>query len=218
MKTQVVGRILTGEETKTPQQHRSTSKRGTSFGAPTPSPLFSLTSYTPWSVQATYSSGKSFKKLPSRSAIQKRNPSGPARPTLSKNCPNNPWRVISAPSCYTYNHAEGSFTNGRGCTWTPHYFRFCQSQQTFERASKNELLEFKPSRRNISQSQDYLKPTKSWIWNDQPPPQESKKRETFTHLMKSPYLREHTDSSMSSYSYQNLQYSQKCQAWLKSHL
>lgn len=222
MKTQVMNGILTGGETKTLQRESrsSHSKRGTKscFGTPAPSPLFSFMNYTPWSVQAYYSAGRSF-QIPSQSAPQQGSRYELTRSKINnKRGPDNRWRVISAPSCYTYSHIEGNFINGQGCSWTPYYLHVSQSQRMSEReTNEKKCLDIKPSPKNISQDCKYLKPTKSWIWSDQPQPQESKRKETFTYLMKSPYLRGHPETSMQC-SYQALQYSQKCQAWLKSSL
>lgn len=131
-------------------------------------------------------------------------------------CRNDPCRAISAPASYAYNYCDGNFSNGRGCTWTPYYFRFLESSPRENRRIQSQPtrgdLRLKPLK-NIHQDCDELKATQSWIWDYCPRPPERRKKETCVHLMKSPYLSGHNKESYSH----KLQCSQKCEAWLKSN-
>lgn len=196
----------------------------------TPSPLkVAFRGYTPWSVQANYSTSRLSKRSGLSSGCHgnlteyKAKESNVEYKTCKEKLEtSNPWRIISAPSSYSYSHVEGSFTNGRGCTWTPHYFTFYRPPQTTSTISKegnNECSDSKPSpgRINLPRCKE-LKPTQSWIWSNHPRVEKITKKETFANLMKSPYLRWSSNRvSSRSYSSQSLLSSRKCEAWLKSN-
>lgn len=229
--------FLAEAETK-PLQQSIKSKRASTFETAGTTSYFNLDfrSYTPWSLQARYSvksKTKHYQLQPPALRIVDRDKSSALAPgldtsqqTKGKKCLySNPWRVVSAPSSYTYSHREGSFTNGRGCTWTPYYFRFSRTQYTPSDHSVKQPsqsnLDIKLQRNVLGESNE-LKPTKSWIWSDQLIQQDASQRkrkrnncETFVYLMRSPYLngKEHT-----GFSSQKRQSSRKCEAWLKSNI
>ena len=127
-------RILTAKETRGSQERRhlipsSDSKRGNSIGTSrTPlSPVaFIFRGYTPWSIQANHSETR----CPKVSTVIYLKPRS-SRPQ-NKDAKYLPWRVVSAPSSYVYSYCAGTFTNGRGCTWTPYYLHFPNLKYTHQ--------------------------------------------------------------------------------------
>lgn len=206
--------ILLAKETKEPAHLRSHSKKS-SLGTTLPSPSYLFRGYTPWSVQATYSGGSRYSQLSLSSATEHAKINGfMVSQTKEKKHHSNPWKAISAPVSFAYSCSEGTFANGRGCTWTPYYFRFCQPSLQPTNQSATNSSEIEPLK-DVLQDSNELKATHSWIWCDQPQPSAEKcNDETFINLMRSPYLlRRHTGTPLSS---QKLQSSHKCEAWLKS--
>ena len=187
---------------------------------------FVFKSYTPWSLQAKYSE----KVYSQPSSFERAQPKGCLATSHSTKDKANlhhskSWRVVSAPSSYYYNHCEGTYSNGRGCTWTPYFFRFSHPQHTGQsvtrKVTSHKMLEAKPLRNVQLQASSDLKPTKSWIWSDHPQQAEQKckgkKCEAFFNVMRSPYLRQNMSISSTTQMFSSkLQSSHKCEAWLKS--
>lgn len=177
---------------------------------------FMFRSYTPWSIQANCSERSCSQPISSNGTKLK----GSLPQIRDKKCPNNPWKIVSAPSSYVYSYCEGNFTNGRGCTRTPYYLYFFQQQQlarlnVSEPSRSSNSPEIKAQTKNHLQPSNELTVTQSWIWSNHPQHEENKKRKSFANLMRSPYLRAQ-ERSATPYSSRKLQSSHKCQAWLKS--
>ena len=207
--------IVAGNETKAPQNSSG------SRHSPISPPPFVLRGHTPWSIQANHSETRC-SQLPSLSAsdyVPNCNKGFTAAWTKEKMVPynNDPCRVISAPASYAYSYHEGNFTNGRGCTWTPYYFRFLESSSQENRQNQSEPAHndsrLKPLK-NVHRDYNELKATQSWVWNYCPRPVERRRKETFVNIMRSPYLSGYRKTPSSSH---KLQSSQKCEAWLKSN-
>lgn len=222
-------RILNnGKETRGSQEKRhltpsSCPEKGNSTGTvrtPLSPVAFIFRGYTPWSIQANHSETRCSKA----STVISSNYSKP-RSSIAQNKDakylNNPWRIISAPSSYVYSYCAGTFTNGRGCTWTPYYLHFPNLKYTHlsinEPTQVHVTSAFKKTKSfQQTVASNELIATKSWIWSEHPQPEKHSRRKTFTNLMRSPYLRAHGHNETSCSS-RKLQSSDKCEAWLKSN-
>ena len=214
--------ILTAKEKRGSQETRhlipsSYPKRGNSIGTPLSPVAFIFRGYTPWSIQANHSESRC-SKASTTIASNYSKPKNSAQQIIKyAKYRNNPWRVVSAPSSYVYSYCEGTFTNGRGCTWTPSYLHFPNLQYTYQSINEpTKVTSNIKKTKSYQQTSNELLATQSWIWSDHPQPEECRRRKTFMNLMRSPYLKTQERNGISCSS-RKLQSSDKCEAWLKSN-
>ena len=178
-------------------------------------PPFVVRGQTSWSIQANHSETRCSQLPPLSTSDYASARSSRFRKMVP--CSTDPCRAISAPASYAYNYHDGNFTNGKGCTWTPYYFRYLEStshenKQSLSQPARNDVM-LKPLK-SYHRDCDGLKPTRSWIWDYCPQPPQRRSKETCAYLMRSPYL---SGCNKEPHSSHKLQSSQKCEAWLKSN-
>lgn len=182
-------------------------------------PPFVVRGQASWSIQANHSETRCSQLPPLSTSHCVSNHWFTTYGTKYKTVPssNDPCRAISAPASYAYNYHDGNFTNGKGCTWTPYYFRYLESfsqenKRSLSQPAHNDVM-LKPLK-NCHRDYDELKPTQSWVWDYCPQPPQRRRKETCVNLMRSPYL---SGCCKEPHSAHKLQSSQKCDAWLKSN-
>ena len=184
-------------------------------------PPFVMRDQILWSIQANHSETRCSQLPPLSTSNQVSATSNRWFTTVTsrtKNktvpCGNDPCRAISAPASYAYNYHDGNFTNGKGCTWTPYYFRYLESSSRENKRSLSQPTRSDVPLKIFHRDCDELKPTQSWVWDYCPQPPQRRRKETCVHLMRSPYLNRCCKEPHSSH---KLQSSQKCEAWMKSN-